>query len=93
MLLIAYNQKICEEVSLPDTVHSEYVAAFDDDRLSLCFENRTDGWYISARREYQIVFKRENVSSHKLAEGDIIVVRSGNEELFLMLAGASHGVG
>ena len=86
MLLIVYNQKICEEINLPDTVHSEYVATLDGNRLSLCFENRTDGWYISARRDYQVVFKRENVSAHKLVEGDIIIVRSGNEELFLIVS-------
>ena len=86
MLLIAYNQKICEEISLPDTVHSEYVAAFDHNRLSLCFENRTDGWYISTRHDYQVVFKRENVRSHKLVQGDILIVRSGDMELFLIVS-------
>lgn len=92
MLLIVYNQTICEEISLPDTVHSEYVASFDSNRfalaksLSLCFENRTDGWYISARRGYQVFFKRENVTSHRLCEGDIIVIRSSDEELFLIVS-------
>lgn len=86
MLLIAYNRKMCEEISLPDTVHSEYVAAFDHGRLSLVFENRTDGWYISSRHDYQIVFKRETVSAHKLAEGDILVIHSGNDELFLIVS-------
>lgn len=91
MLLIVYNQKICEEVSLPNVYHADYDAVFDRGRyeltesLSLHFENRVEGWFLCAKNGYEVQYGHQREAQHLLKDGDIISILAGRDVLYLMV--------